>query len=255
MPIAANPEVNQDSDAGAGPSATAPVDSVPQSLVASRWPEPSAVVSVDKSCTGTIAEKAIASTVEVDSQACSYTLAGSGFVVADGYVVTNAHVVAGAHAIRVLPQSGGYTATAVFFYRELDVALLRVPGLTAPALRFADASPARGTIGAALGHPGGGPLAIVAAAVADDYDATGRDLYGEQNVTRAIVELRATIERGDSGGPFVLEDGSVGGVVFAQSRTDTNVGYALAPSAVSSAIAGSLAAHATQAVDTGECIR
>ncbi len=45
MPIAANPEVNQDSDAGAGPSATAPVDSVPQSLVASRWPEPSAVNS------------------------------------------------------------------------------------------------------------------------------------------------------------------------------------------------------------------
>jgi hypothetical protein len=45
MPIAANPEVNQDSGAGAGPSATAPVDSVPQSLVASRWPEPSAVNS------------------------------------------------------------------------------------------------------------------------------------------------------------------------------------------------------------------
>ena len=45
MPIAANPEVNQNADAGAGPSATAPVDSVPQSLVASRWPEPSAVNS------------------------------------------------------------------------------------------------------------------------------------------------------------------------------------------------------------------
>jgi hypothetical protein len=44
-PIAANPEVNQNSGPGAGPSATEPVDSVPQSLVASRWPEPSAVNS------------------------------------------------------------------------------------------------------------------------------------------------------------------------------------------------------------------
>ena len=67
---------------------------------------------------------------------------------------------------------------------------------------------------------------VVAAAVADSYDATGRDLYAERNVTRSIVELRATIERGDSGGPFVLADGTVGGVIFAQSKTDSSVGYA-----------------------------
>jgi len=72
-------------------------------------------------------------------------------------------------------------------------------------------------------------------------------------VTRAIVELQAGIERGDSGGPFVLANGTVGGVVFAQSRTDTSVGYALAPTTVSKAIAGSLAA--TNAVDTGDCVR
>src|SRR4029079_13830907 len=51
-----------------------------------------------------IAEQAIASTVEVDSEACSYTLAGSGFVVAPEYVVTNAHVIAGASSIAVLPR-------------------------------------------------------------------------------------------------------------------------------------------------------
>jgi hypothetical protein len=45
MPIAANPEGIQNPGAGAGPSAPAPADSVPQSLVASRWPEPSAVNS------------------------------------------------------------------------------------------------------------------------------------------------------------------------------------------------------------------
>ena len=68
-----------------------------------------------------IAEKAIGSTVEVDSQACSYTLAGTGFVVAPGYVVTNAHVIAGAHSITVLPLTGSHRAKPVLFDPELEI--------------------------------------------------------------------------------------------------------------------------------------
>lgn len=200
-----------------------------------------------------IAQRAIPSTVEVDSQACSYTLAGSGFVVADGYVVTNAHVVAGATAVIVLPQQGSLEATVVLFDPELDIAVLYVPDLNAPALKLASKDPARGAIGAAMGHPGGGPLVVVAGAVADDYKATGRDLYGQRTVVRDIVELRADIQRGDSGGPFVLQNGTVGGVIFAQSKTDPSVGYALAPVAVGEAIAPVIGA--TDAVGTGECLR
>jgi S1-C subfamily serine protease len=200
-----------------------------------------------------IAGKAIPSTVEVDSQACSYTLAGSGFVVGDGYVVTNAHVVAGASAIRVLRQAGSQRAIAVLFDPRLDVALLYVAGLDAPPLALASTDPARGTTGAALGHPGGGPLAVVPAAVSDTYRATGRNLYGDATVARGIVELRAEIQRGDSGGPFVLADGTVGGVVFAQSKTESSIGYALSPVEVAAAIAPALGR--TEAVDTGPCIR
>jgi S1-C subfamily serine protease len=200
-----------------------------------------------------IADKAIPSTVEVDSQACNYTLAGSGFVVAPHYIVTNAHVIAGSSDIAVLPQSGSLDATPVFFDPELDVALLYVPGLDAPALHLAATNPTRGQTGAALGHPGGGPLVVVAAAVTDAYQATGRDLYGTSDVTRSVVELRADIQRGDSGGPLVLSDGSVGGVVFAQSKSDPSVGYALAPTAVTQAIAPALGA--TRPVGTGDCVR
>ena len=46
-------------------------------------------------------------------------------------------------------------------------------------------------------------------------------------MTRPILELRAEIDQGDSGGPLVLADGTVGGVVFAEARTDEEVGYAL----------------------------
>jgi hypothetical protein len=45
MPIAAIPDGNQNPGAAAGPSVTALADSVPQSLVAARWPEPSAANS------------------------------------------------------------------------------------------------------------------------------------------------------------------------------------------------------------------
>ena len=56
-----------------------------------------------------------------------------------------------------------------------------------------------------------------------------------------------------SGGPLVMLDGTVGGVVFAESRTDDTVGYALDPEDVAVAIGPDL--DATEAVDTGPCIR
>ena len=83
--------------------------------------------------------------------------------------------------------------------------------------------------------------------------ARGRDLYGEAPVVRDILELRAAIEPGSSGGPLVLRNGTVGGVVFAESRSDETVGYALDPADVAVAIMPGIGE--TDAVDTGPCIR
>ncbi len=74
---------------------------------------------------------------------------------------------------------------------------------------------------------------MLPAAVAGAYEATGHDIYDQAQVRREIVELRAAIEPGDSGGPLILEDGTIGGLVFAESRTDPDVGYALSPVAIS----------------------
>ena len=108
-------------------------------------------------------------------------------------------------------------AVPVLFDPSLDVALLYVDGLQAVPLTFAAHDPERGAIGATLGYPGGGSLTILPAAVAGRYPATGRDIYGQEQVRRQILELRAEIERGDSGGPLVLKDGTVGGVVYAEA--------------------------------------
>ena len=196
---------------------------------------------------------AIGSTVEISSEACGYSLTGTGVVVGPGYIVTNAHVVAGASRTIVAIGDRTSEAAVVLFDPELDVALLLAPGVRAVPLRFAIAAPPRGTEAAALGHPDGGPLAIIPAAVSGAYRAAGRDLYGTSTVTRNIIELQAAIERGDSGGPLVLSDGTIGGLIFAEARSDPSVGYALSPTDVATRIGPSIGR--TSPVPTGRCVR
>jgi len=201
-----------------------------------------------------IAAVAQPSTVKVQASTCEFISSGTGFVIARGYVVTNAHVIAGGTTVRVRTVDGStLDAVPVYDDPELDVALLWVSGLNAPALHFAATDPDRGAAGATLGYPHGGPLTIAPAAVAGSYVATGRDIYGDQRVSRTILELRAVIDQGDSGGPFVLSSGLVGGVVFAEARTNDDVGYALTATSVATAVEPRVGR--TGAVDTGACIR
>ena len=200
-----------------------------------------------------IAGDAVASVARVVTRACDTQVTGTAFLVAPGYLVTNAHVVAGASTIRVTTGDGVADAEAVAFDPALDVALLYAPDVQGPVLELARETPDRGALGAALGFTGGGPLLVMPAAVAGAYPATGRDIYDTGRVTRDILELRAEIEPGDSGGPLVMEDGTVGGMVFAESETDPAVGYALAPGPVWDAVRPRIGA--TGAADVGDCLR
>jgi S1-C subfamily serine protease len=203
-----------------------------------------------------IAAVAEASTLKVSAATCGLSSVGTGFVVAYDYVVTNAHVVAGADSdgVRVNAPGGRVLdAVPVLFDPDLDVAVLHVNRLAVPPLAFAGMDPGRGAVGAALGYPGGGGLKIVPAAVSAHFAATGLDIYGVSKVRREVLELRARIDRGDSGGPFILTDGTVGGVVFAEAKTNEDVGYALSAREVAARIAPGLGR--TAAVKTGDCVR
>lgn len=188
----------------------------------------------------------------VEADACDYRSSGTGIVVKSGYIVTNAHVVAGARVIRVYTARGVLAARAVFVDPDLDVAVLRVANLDAGFLVFATSDPSRGAAGATIGYPNGGSAVIGPAAVTDSYVAEGLDIDGKRPVTREIIELEAIVDPGDSGGPFVLSNGTVGGLVFAESRTSESVGYALSPVSVAAAIAPALGR--TAAVPTGPCL-
>jgi S1-C subfamily serine protease len=216
-------------------------------------PLPAAPVTLpDDPLVQQLADLALQSTVKVTAATCLSISSGTGFVVARGYVVTNAHVIAGASTVRVAIGTELYDTAPVMFDPDLDVALLYVPQLAAPPLELASTDPTRGATGATFGYPGGRGVDPQPAAVAGSYPARGLDIYGEDKVTRPILELRAKIDQGDSGGPLLLADGSVGGVVFAESRTDDEVGYALTPTSVAEAIAPAIGK--TGLVSVGACI-
>jgi S1-C subfamily serine protease len=199
-----------------------------------------------------IAANATKATGRVVTLACDAQVTGTAEIVSPGYLVTNAHVVAGAETIHIQLGGTDVEATAVAFDPNLDIALLHAPDLQGPTLRFAADTPERNVQGAAIGFPGGGPMAVIPAGVAGSYPATGRDIYNKGVIDRTIIELRAAIQPGDSGGPLILPDGTIGGIVFAESRTDATVGYALSPTAVWNAVAPAIGRDT--AVDLGPCI-
>jgi S1-C subfamily serine protease len=199
-------------------------------------------------------EAAAASTVRIVGSACGELLSGSGFVVSGDFVVTNAHVVAGVEGPQVQRQDGtSQSATTVLFDPQTDLAVLHVDTPAGQPLPLLSSRVGRGTGGATLGYPGGGDLTVERAAVRRPIDAVGRDIYGSSEVEREVYELQAKVEPGDSGGPFVLPDGSVAGVVFAASTTDPSVGYAIASTDVIPDV--SRAAGRTRPVATGGCVR
>ena len=189
--------------------------------------------------------------MRVQGVGCGSLRLGSGFVVGTGLVMTNAHVVAGAGDLAVSDTAGNHSAAVVRFDPRLDIAILRTSGLAGRPLRISAEDVDRGATGAILGYPNGGGLAVGAAAVRAAYDAIGRDIYGTTLVTRPIVELQATVRPGNSGGPLVLGDGTVGGVVFARSVSDGSIGYAIAASTARGELEHTNAG--APAVSTGSC--
>jgi len=196
---------------------------------------------------------AAGSTLKVVGQACGRIQEGSGFVVAPSYVVTNAHVVAGVRDPHVQVQNGGSRpAVPVLFDSRLDVAILHVSS-TPPPLPLVDHEVGRGASGAVVGYPGGGDLSGVAAANRRVLHAVGRDIYGNGTVVRNIYELQAVVRPGNSGGPFVLVNGQVAGLVFAASTTDRGIGYAITSTEISDDV--HQGTRSTAQVATGGCTR
>jgi S1-C subfamily serine protease len=187
-----------------------------------------------------------------EAPACHRGQEGSGSVVAPHRVVTNAHVVAGVRKPQVQVAGSGrkYAATVVLFDPEVDIAVLDVPDLTAPAL-LRGTPLERASDAVVVGFPKNGPYTVVPARVRSVIQASGDDIYARPGVVREVYSLYTKVEQGNSGGPLLDPAGRLTGVVFAKSLDDPQTGYALTLAAVTKDLDDGVAASAP--ISTGGC--
>jgi S1-C subfamily serine protease len=244
---------------GFAPRPPAFLASIEQLLRGSSFPNPFATLAPDilppVQIPQAVDTPGIHNAASVTSKVLAYGCgveAGSSFPLGSDYMVTNAHVVAGSQRVEVeRPDGRSFPATVVLFDPEVDVAVLRVPGIGFGALPLISADPSRGTEGAVIGYPGGGGEQAVPMAVRGTETAQGRDIYGAGLVQRRIEVLAAHVIPGNSGGPAVDRNGNVIGLVFAASTVDPTEGYALTIGQISGDL--QQGERSTAAVSTQSC--
>jgi S1-C subfamily serine protease len=187
------------------------------------------------------------SVVKVLGTACGLGIEGSGWVATPGLVVTAAHVVSGEDDTTVTPYSGGgvLPAQAVAYDVRNDIAVLRVPGLSAPPLRLVDPRP--GVAVAIVGYPENGPLNAIPGRIGTTATVIAADAYGQGSVPRTVTSLSGDVRHGNSGGPAVDATGAVQLTVFAARRSGGG-GYGVPASIVRGVLAS-----ARGPVSTGSC--
>ena len=187
------------------------------------------------------------------AESCGKVLEGTGFVFAERRVMTNAHVVGGVDEPTV--QMGGegrkYDATVVLYDWKRDIAVLDVPELKAPALRFTAEDASSNDSAIVAGFPENGAYDVRSARVRGRITANGADIYRRGTVRRDVYSLFTTVRQGNSGGPLLTPEGEVYGVIFAKSRDDAETGYALTADEIQEDIAKGRTAN--QQVDSDSC--
>jgi serine protease Do len=157
---------------------------------------------------------------------------GSGFVIStDGYVVTNNHVVQNAELVSLKFENGSeFDADVVGTDPKTDLALLKIKAEgTFPAVELAPDEIKVGDWVMAVGNPFGLGGTVTSGIVS----ARGRDIgsgpYDD------FIQIDASINRGNSGGPAFNLQGQVVGVntaIFSPSGGSVGIGFAIPASIV-----------------------
>jgi S1-C subfamily serine protease len=181
---------------------------------------------------------------------CDRRLEGTGFFFAPHRIMTNAHVVAGTRSLKVELNGRSASARVVVYDPARDLAVLYVPDLDAPAMRFLPKAPT-GTDAIVVGFPLDGPYTATPARIRDSRIIRGPNIYNNGTVRREVYTLRSKVLSGNSGGPLVATNGGVYGVVFAAAVDDPQTGFALTATEAAKVVAQGR--NATQKISTQTC--
>jgi S1-C subfamily serine protease len=169
-------------------------------------------------------ERTRAKVLLVQARAGGADRAGTGFIVGTGLVLTSEHVVRDARRITLWINEAPYAASVVRADAARDLALLSVQdaSLAIKPLPVSDAATtASGEPVLILGcHPllrRGRVPHVRQSVISGRFERLG-PLGGPLAGPEGVIELLASIERGDSGGPVIrTRDGAVIGIVRARN--------------------------------------
>ena len=167
----------------------------------------------------------------------SMTGQGSGFFIsADGYAVTNNHVIDKAQTVEIMADDGKtYSAKVIGADEHTDIALIKVDGRNDfPFVKLADKAPRIGDLVLAVGNPFGLGGTVTNGIVS----ARGRDIgagpYDD------FIQIDASVNKGNSGGPTFDMDGNVVGVntaIFSPSGGSVGIAFDIPSETVKSVVA------------------
>ncbi|MBI3674684.1 MAG: Do family serine endopeptidase, partial [Rhizobiales bacterium] len=164
------------------------------------------------------------------------TALGSGFIIsADGYAVTNNHVVQNAEEVTVKTKDGTeYQAKVIGTDPKTDLALLKIKSdKTFSFVKFSNKEPRVGDWVVAVGNPFGLGGTVTTGIIS----ARGRDIgagpYDD------FLQIDASINKGNSGGPSFNLEGDVIGVnsaIYSPSGGSVGIGFAIPASTAETVI-------------------
>ena len=156
---------------------------------------------------------------------------GSGFFIsADGYVVTNNHVVDNASEVQVTMDNGEtLDAKVIGVDPKTDLALIKVEGSDFPYVKLAPQKARIGEWVLAVGNPFGLGGTVTAGIVSAQHRDIGAGPYDD------FIQIDASVNKGNSGGPTFNLAGEVVGVntaIFSPSGGNVGIAFAIPASTV-----------------------
>jgi serine protease Do len=162
---------------------------------------------------------------------------GSGFFISsDGYIVTANHVVEDGQNVEITADDGKtYPARIVGVDPKTDLALLKVDGgQNFPFVQLATKAPRIGEWVVAVGNPFGLGGTVTAGIVS----ARARDI--KSGMLNDFVQIDASVNQGNSGGPTFDLQGNVMGVnsaIFSPTGGSVGIGFAIPAETVTEIVA------------------
>ncbi len=171
---------------------------------------------------------------------------GSGVAYDTDLFITNAHVIGTATTVTVRDSNGTAVKGQVLGADTgTDIAVVRAPGLRAPAAKLTVEKPHVGQIAVAVGSPYGLEQTVTSGIVS----AVNRPVPNEKSVVINMIQTDASINPGNSGGALANRLGEIMGInssIYSETGENTGIGFAI-PITTAKRVADQLVAGKTVA--------